>query len=116
MGADAFMMLRYPFESEAAKKLNIDIFETIYFAACEASCELAASQGPYESFAGSPASKGQLQRLKLSNDGEVPGGNRWHQPLNAWGVLGLGRPYLHAGECTFRRGRGVCRANVLSAA
>jgi ribonucleotide reductase alpha subunit len=41
--------------------LNIDIFETIYYAACEASCELAASQGPYETFSGSPASKGQLQ-------------------------------------------------------
>jgi len=59
--ADAFMMMRHPFESEPAKKLNADIFETIYFAACEASCELAASHGPYETFAGSPASKGQLQ-------------------------------------------------------
>merc|ERR1712190_256443 len=52
--ADAFMMLRYPFESEPAKKLNIDIFESISFAACEASCELAASQGSYETYAGSP--------------------------------------------------------------
>merc|ERR1712014_220782 len=40
--ADAFLLLRHPFESEAAKMLNEDIFETIYFAACEASCELAA--------------------------------------------------------------------------
>merc|ERR1711972_222513 len=37
--ADAFLMMRLPFESEEAKRLNIDIFETIYFAACEASCE-----------------------------------------------------------------------------
>merc|ERR1711948_214754 len=59
--ADAFMMMRHPFESEPAKRLNSDIFETIYFAACEASCELAASQGPYETYSGSPASKGQLQ-------------------------------------------------------
>merc|ERR1712190_697148 len=59
--ADAFMMLRYPFESEPAQKLNTDIFETIYFAACEASCELAQRDGAYETFAGSPASKGQLQ-------------------------------------------------------
>jgi len=59
--ADAFMLMRLPFESEAAKKLNEDIFETIYFAACEASCELAERDGAYETFAGSPASKGQLQ-------------------------------------------------------
>merc|ERR1711933_159278 len=59
--ADTFMIMRYPFECEAAKRLNIDIFETIYFAACEMSCELAESQGAYETFSGSPASKGQLQ-------------------------------------------------------
>merc|ERR1712136_244020 len=59
--ADAFMMLRMPFEGESARRLNEDIFETIYFAACEASCELAASQGPYESYYGSPASQGKLQ-------------------------------------------------------
>merc|ERR1711920_707309 len=54
--ADAFMIMRLPFESEAARILNEDIFETIYFAACEASCELAAIHGPYETFGGSPAS------------------------------------------------------------
>lgn len=59
--ADTFLMLRFPFESESARKLNEDIFETIYFAACEASCELAEREGPYETFAGSPASKGLLQ-------------------------------------------------------
>jgi len=59
--ADAFMMLRMPFEGESARRLNEDIFETIYFAACEASCELAASLGPYESYYGSPASQGKLQ-------------------------------------------------------
>merc|ERR1719387_2606067 len=59
--ADAFLILRMPFESEAAKRLNEDIFETIYFASCEASCELAERDGPYESYEGSPASKGQLQ-------------------------------------------------------
>merc|ERR1719222_871318 len=42
-------------------RLNADIFETIYFAACEASCELAADLGAYETYSGSPASKGQLQ-------------------------------------------------------
>jgi len=59
--ADAFMMLRLPFEGETAKKLNTDIFETIYFAACEASCEIAERLGPYATYQGSPASKGQLQ-------------------------------------------------------
>merc|ERR1712241_84342 len=59
--ADAFLMMRLPFESDGARRLNIDIFETIYFAACEASCELAILEGPYETFEGSPASKGQLQ-------------------------------------------------------
>ncbi|KAF7459368.1 putative ribonucleoside-diphosphate reductase, large subunit [Cryptosporidium felis] len=59
--ADCFMMLRLPYESEGARRLNKDIFESIYFAALEASCELAEKEGPYETFAGSPASKGILQ-------------------------------------------------------
>merc|ERR1719336_972638 len=59
--ADAFLLMRLPFESEGARKLNVDIFETIYFAACEASCDLAELEGPYESFRGSPASEGKLQ-------------------------------------------------------
>merc|ERR1711988_1552365 len=50
-----------PYESSSAKKLNEDIFETIYFAACEASMELALTEGPYETYQGSPASKGKLQ-------------------------------------------------------
>ncbi|CAO3587383.1 unnamed protein product [Absidia cylindrospora] len=59
--ADAFMLMRYPFESDEAKKLNQQIFETIYHAALEASCELAQVEGPYETYQGSPVSKGQLQ-------------------------------------------------------
>lgn len=59
--ADCFQMLRIPFDSKEAKQLNKDIFETIYFGACSASCELAAVEGPYETYEGSPASKGQLQ-------------------------------------------------------
>jgi len=59
--ADAFLILQLPFESKGARELNEDIFETIYFAACEASCDLAERDGAYESYAGSPASKGQLQ-------------------------------------------------------
>ena len=59
--ADVFMMLKIPYESPEAIQLNKDIFETIYFGACEASMELAEKDGAYESYEGSPASKGQLQ-------------------------------------------------------
>jgi len=72
--ADAFLIMRLPFESEAAKRLNEDIFETIYFAACEASCELAQHEGTYETYAGSPASKGQLQ---FDLWGRAPKSGRW---------------------------------------
>ncbi|XP_049764078.1 ribonucleoside-diphosphate reductase large subunit [Schistocerca nitens] len=59
--ADAFILMRYPFESEEAQKLNIQIFETIYYGALEASCELAETLGAYETYEGSPVSKGILQ-------------------------------------------------------
>ncbi len=59
--ADAFLLLRMPFDSAEAKKLNKDIFETIYFAALTESCELAKKEGPYQTFEGSPASEGILQ-------------------------------------------------------
>ena len=59
--ADAFILMRYPFESEGAQLLNKQIFETIYFAAMEASCELAEKFGPYETYRGSPVSKGIFQ-------------------------------------------------------
>lgn len=59
--ADAFFRLRYPFESPEAKELNRRIFETIYFSALDASCELAEQLGPYESYEGCPVSKGILQ-------------------------------------------------------
>ena len=59
--ADTFAMLGHYFESDEAKKLNKEIFETIYFAACSASMDAAKVEGPYSSFEGSPASKGILQ-------------------------------------------------------
>lgn len=59
--ADAFIKMRFPFESNEARKLNRDIFETIYFAALTESLELAKQYGPYETFKGSPASEGILQ-------------------------------------------------------
>ena len=59
--ADVFILLRQPFESEEARALNKEIFETIYFAAMTASKDLAKIQGPYETYAGSPVSKAQFQ-------------------------------------------------------
>lgn len=59
--ADAYIMMRYPFESEEAKALNREIFETIYYAAMTASKDLAKVEGPYETFEGSPVSQGIFQ-------------------------------------------------------
>ena len=59
--ADVFILLRLPFESEEAKQLNKEIFETIYFAAMTASKDLAKKEGAYESYAGSPVSKAIFQ-------------------------------------------------------
>ncbi len=59
--ADAFILMRMPFESEPARKLNKDIFETIYFAAMTASKDLAKIDGHYETFPGSPLSQGKFQ-------------------------------------------------------
>lgn len=59
--ADALMLMRFPFESKEAAQLNKDIFETMYFGAITASMEEAKEQGPYPTYEGSPASKGQLQ-------------------------------------------------------
>merc|ERR1711865_122985 len=59
--ADAYLIMKLPFESEPARRLNEDIFETLYYAALESSCELAERDGPYETFAGSPSSRGILQ-------------------------------------------------------
>ncbi len=59
--ADAFILMRFPFDSEEARQLNKDVFETIYYAACTASKDLAKEEGAYETFPGSPASEGKLQ-------------------------------------------------------
>jgi len=72
--ADTFIQLRLPFESEAAKQLNKEIFETIYFAAMTASKDLAIQEGPYETFKGSPLSKGQFQ---FDLWGVKPESGRW---------------------------------------
>ena len=59
--ADAFIKLRYPFESEDAKRLNQEVFETLYYASMTASKDLAKLHGPYETYEGSPVSKGIFQ-------------------------------------------------------
>lgn len=71
--ADMLLAMRIPFESREAKKLNVQVFETIYHAAIEASAELAKEHGSYESFHGSPISKGLLQ-FDLWN----------HKPTELW--------------------------------
>ncbi|TAF74665.1 MAG: ribonucleoside-diphosphate reductase subunit alpha [Bacteroidetes bacterium] len=72
--ADAFIMLRMPFESPEAQGLNKDIFETIYFAAMTASKDLAIKNGPYETIKGSPVSKGIFQ---FDMWGVTPNSGRW---------------------------------------
>jgi ribonucleoside-diphosphate reductase alpha chain len=59
--ADVFILMRHPFDSDDARALNREIFETIYYAACTASKDLAKEEGAYETFKGSPASEGRLQ-------------------------------------------------------
>jgi ribonucleotide reductase alpha subunit len=60
--ADTFLLLGMPFDSEEAAQLNKDIFETIYYASLETSCRLAKAEGTYETYEGSPVSKGILQQ------------------------------------------------------
>ena len=76
--ADVFIMLRMTFGSEESRKLNIDIFETIYHASLESSCELAEMYGPYESFKGSPFSKGILQFDMWDRDPKFSGRYDWN--------------------------------------
>jgi ribonucleoside-diphosphate reductase alpha chain len=74
--ADTFILLRLPFTSDEAKKLNQEIFETLYFAAVTASMEEAKIEGPYSTYEGSPISEGEFQHnLWGIKDGELSG--RW---------------------------------------
>ncbi|MGB5317511.1 ribonucleoside-diphosphate reductase subunit alpha [Eudoraea sp.] len=74
--ADAFILMRLPFTSDEAKKLNQEIFETLYYAALTASMELAKEEGTYSSYKGSPISKGEFQHnLWGIKDEELSG--RW---------------------------------------
>lgn len=72
--ADTFIKLRMPFDSEEAHAVNKVIFETIYFGAMEASMELAKEHGPYDTFEGSPVSKGIFQ---FDMWGVTPSSDMW---------------------------------------
>ena len=72
--ADTFIKLHMPFDSDEAKGLNKDIFETIYFASMTASNDMAKADGPYETFKGSPVSKGIFQ---FDMWGVTPESGRW---------------------------------------
>ncbi|TAE18439.1 MAG: ribonucleoside-diphosphate reductase subunit alpha [Bacteroidetes bacterium] len=82
--ADTLAMLRYPFDSEEARQLNKDIFETIYFGAMTASMELAKRDGAYETFAGSPISQGKFQ---FDLWGVQPDSGRWDWEALRYQVL-----------------------------
>ncbi len=72
--ADTFILMRQAFDSPEAKKLNAEIFETIYFAAMESSMEIAQKEGPYKTYEGSPVSKGIFQ---FDMWGIAPDSKRW---------------------------------------
>ncbi|MGB1032295.1 MAG: ribonucleoside-diphosphate reductase subunit alpha, partial [Flavobacteriales bacterium] len=76
--ADTFILMRYPFDSPEARQLNKDIFETIYYAACTSSKDLAKAEEAYSTFDGSPASEGKLQ----FDLWDVQPSNRWE-----WDIL-----------------------------
>ncbi|MBT4413766.1 ribonucleoside-diphosphate reductase alpha chain [Polaribacter sp. Hel1_33_78] len=76
--ADAFIMLRLPFTSEEAQKLNQEIFETMYFAAVTSSMEIAKAKGAYSTFKGSPMSEGEFQfNMWGIKDDELSGNWNW---------------------------------------
>lgn len=75
--ADVFNLSGYAFDSPEARKLNCEIFETIYHAALEASCELSDVDGPYETFAGSPASLGYLHFDMCAGQAPLSGRYDW---------------------------------------
>ena len=80
--ADVFCSLRLPFDSEEAKKINSYIFETIYHASLESSCELSDEHEPYSSFSGSPISKGILQFDMWETKAEIP-----HSGMYDWEAM-----------------------------
>ena len=86
--ADAFAKMRFPFDSEAASKLNRDIFETMYYASMEASAELARDLGPYSTYEGSPVSQGILQpdMWGVTTNNDLWDWTALRQKVAQWGI------------------------------
>ena len=82
--ADVFMMMGYSFDEPAARELNKHIFRSIYFAALQESCDLAMSEGAYETFRDSPADKGQLQFDLWGQTDHIFG--KLKQDIATWGL------------------------------
>ena len=81
--ADLFIKLRIPFDSEEAKKINKEIFETIYYGAMYSSCQISEKEGPYSSFKGSPLSEGVFQyEMWGLKDNELSGRWNWKSLRN----------------------------------
>lgn len=95
--ADAFILMRYPFDSKEARELNKEIFENIYYAACKTSCELAEKEGTYPTYPGCPASKGQLQYdLWNINEDQLYLKNEWNELKQKIAKFGLRNSLLMA--------------------
>ena len=82
--ADVFMMMGYSFDEPAARELNRHIFRSIYFAALQESCELAQSEGTYETFRDSPADRGQLQFDLWGETDHIFG--KLKEDIHLWGL------------------------------
>jgi ribonucleoside-diphosphate reductase alpha subunit len=87
--AEAFILMRYPYDSEEAGKLDKDIFETIYYGAMQASIDLAVQHGPYQSFEGSPLSHGKFQFDLWDEDGHTRQGYKRTAHSGMWGWSAL---------------------------
>ena len=94
--ADVFAMLGHPWESEEARTLNKRIFAHMYYAALESSAELAEKEGPYETYAGSPASQGKFQYHLWNIEPLVDEGLDWNALARYIGTVGLRNSLLVA--------------------
>lgn len=97
--ADALMLMRFAFDSEEARQLNVRLFESIYFGALEGSCELAEANGYYESYPTSLAAKGKLQ-FDLWNVQPISGLWDWNSLRNKIRQHGLRNSLLMAQSCS----------------
>lgn len=95
--SDTYIMLRIPFESEEASELNKKIFETIYFGSMTASKDLARTEGPYESFKGSPLSEGKFQFDLWAEEAQLKGRDFKPSLSGLWDWEGLRKEVMKLG-------------------